>query len=133
MGEVRSVKAVRAGEQYEFSGRQNVPIRDLASKMRFVGVCLVVLGVLSCALVLIQGLYGIQGLIWGAINIATGLWTQRAARAFQEIVETEGSDISHLMEALRNLRTLYRLQFFLIITGICLLVATLSFLFMSSR
>ena len=81
MGEVRSVKAVRAGEQYEFSGRQNVPIRDLASKMRFVGVWLVVLGVLSCALVLIQGLDGIQGLIWGAINIATGLWTQRAARA----------------------------------------------------
>jgi hypothetical protein len=41
--------------------------------------------------------------------LALGTWTSRSAQAFRQIVSTKGQDISHLMDALDNLRKLYGL------------------------
>lgn len=40
---------------------------------------------------------------------ALGVWTGRAARSFKRIVLTQGQDVSHLMDALDNLRKFYAL------------------------
>jgi hypothetical protein len=41
--------------------------------------------------------------------LALGTWTNKSARAFAEIVTTQGRDIDHLMDALENLRKMYGL------------------------
>jgi hypothetical protein len=61
----------------------------------------------------------------GAVYLAIGLWTRKAAASFSEIVDTEGSDVDHLMGALGQLLKLYRLQYWMIM--IILVVAVLAF------
>jgi len=41
--------------------------------------------------------------------LALGTWTSRSARSFKQIVTTQGQDVSHLMDALENLRKMYGL------------------------
>jgi hypothetical protein len=45
-----------------------------------------------------------------------GLYTYNASRGFSEIVTTVGADITHLMEAVWSLKSLYNIQFWLIMT-----------------
>src|SRR5207247_1780886 len=45
----------------------------------------------------------------GLIYLLIGVWTRSAAGSFKKIVETHGSDISHLMEALSSLTKMYSL------------------------
>jgi hypothetical protein len=53
--------------------------------------------------------------------VVIGLLTYQAGASFQKIVETQGADIHHLMEALGSLRVLYRVQFVLILVAIILI------------
>lgn len=103
-------------EQYEFSNSQNELIKNLADKMRFVGLFLIVSGVLALLggiLTLRQGGFG--NIFNGVFYIVLGFWTQKAASSFKLIVDTEGSDIENLMGALGELRKLYALQYWLLI------------------
>jgi len=52
--------------------------------------------------------------------------TRRAASAFQKIVDTKGSDISHLMTALGELKKAYGLQRTLILIVFFLFVAAVA-------
>ena len=114
---------------FEFDSGQNEVVSDLSKKMQFVGTLLLVAGVLN----LLGGLVamfsdaasGVSTLVSGVVYLAIGLWTRKAADSFKEIVDTEGSDVDHLMGALGQLLKLYRLQYWLIM--IILVVAVLVF------
>lgn len=112
---------------YEFDQTQNLLIRDLARKMRFVSYFLIALGLLLILDAIFAFRTGeIGGIITGIAQIFIGFWTNRAANAFQRIVETQGQDIENLLAALAELRKLYILQYWLIlITVIFIIVAIL--------
>lgn len=97
--------------QYEFTEAQNRVIAKLASRMRLAGVIQIVFGSLqllgNCGLSTGEGSLKLSSsaspvylalVVAGAILIA-------AAASFRRIVDTEGKDITHLMEALSRLST----------------------------
>lgn len=109
--------------QYEFSDAENALIRDLAGKMHFVGLFGIALGILTIA---VGGLILHVGpILTGTFYAVLGLWTQRASTAFKSIVDTKGSDVTHLIDALSDLRRLYSLQYWLAVLGLTLAVATI--------
>lgn len=114
--------------QYEFDRTQNALIGDLGSKMRFVGMFSIVIGIL----VLLGGVLAANpeafnpgGLISGLLYIAIGAWTRSAGAAFHEVVATKGADITHLMNALTDVRRIYTLVYWICILAIALLVLSL--------
>jgi hypothetical protein len=139
--------------QYEFSAAENTVFGGLAGKMRFVGVILMVVGVLYLllgGLVVVGAITGesvpvaqkVDGavtmtsqrlhvghslgyFVGGIIYLLMGMWTGNSAAAFRRIVDTQGSDISHLMDAVTNLHKLYTLQFWLILIGLIVMLVAL--------
>src|SRR5438045_3297930 len=108
--------------EYEFNTEQNRLIGELASKMRLVGQFFLVLGVLAALLGLAQLREGGVGtIVSGILYALLGNWTIRAAAAFRVIVDTEGSDIRLLMDALVNLRKIYSLMYWLIMIAITII------------
>jgi uncharacterized membrane protein YhaH (DUF805 family) len=139
--------------QYEFSAADNSVFGGLAGKMRFVGIFLIVVGVLYLFLAGLIAIGAISGqsvtttqktdggvvvtqrnlhightigyLVGGIIYLCLGVWTGNGAVAFRRIVDTQGSDISHLMEAVTNLRKLYTLQYWLIFIALIVMLVVL--------
>ena len=72
------------------------------------------------AVVAIRGLVslpdGFGGLALGAVYIVIGAYFRGAGRSLQSVVETEGDDVDHLMSALGNLRSAFRVM--VIITAV---------------
>lgn len=105
---------------YEFTTTQERLIADLAGKMRFVSYFLIVVGVLQ----IIPGLSrlviaeGFKLVISGVVQLLIGIWTNRAASSFLQVTQTRGNDIDNLMEALKQLRRLYSLQYWLLIVAL---------------
>ncbi len=121
---------MEARPAYEFDARQNELVGELAKRMLWVAYFLLLAG----ALVGVVGMgtlteRGIFSLIQAGFMIIIGVWTKRAAAAFDGIVRTEGSDIANLMVALGELRKLYTLQFWVIALAIGMLVILLMFIF----
>jgi len=113
-------------QPYEFSGSQNELIKNLSDKMRFVSYFLIGAGVLiTLAGVITVFRGGIGNIITGVVQGIIGIWTNKAASAFQRIVVTEGNDIENLMGALGELRKLYTLQYWLYIILLIFLAITL--------
>ncbi|NET58154.1 MAG: hypothetical protein F6K47_18965 [Symploca sp. SIO2E6] len=110
--------------QYEFDSSQNELISDLAKKMSFVATLLIVTGILLlvsslAGLILSFSLSAItDSIINGVFMLFIGFWTRNAAKAFQNIVKTQGHDIENLMGALGELRKLYTLQYWLVILAL---------------
>jgi hypothetical protein len=150
--------------QYEFTEQQNQLVGSLASKMSFVGLFLVVVGVVNIVLALLvvgaifrnqvpeewktktaeymkklpddvrsqaekysleqlpanHYLWGvaINGAIVGLFYLLLGVWTRSAAASFQQIVDTKGNDITHLMNALSSLYSMYNLLWTLLVVTI---------------
>jgi len=105
---------------YEFTTTQERLIADLAGKMRFVSYFLIVVGVLQIIpglsrLVIAEG-FGL--VISGVVQLLIGIWTNRAASSFLQVTQTRGNDIDNLMEALKQLRRLYSLQYWLLIVAL---------------
>jgi hypothetical protein len=151
--------------QYEFSHEQNTLIDSLGSKMRFVGLFALVLGVINvvmCLLIIVAIYrdrvppvwkaktkeyldkareklpddvkkqaeeYSLEKLpannhLWGiAINagiiglfyLLMGGWTRSAGLSFQKVARTQGSDITHLMNGLGSLYSMYTLLYTLLV------------------
>jgi hypothetical protein len=59
------------------------------------------------------------------IYLLLGMWTQSAASSFRKIVDTTGSDVSHLMDALSSLNKMYGLVRTLIIIGLLVLLVAI--------
>src|SRR5262245_61914780 len=53
--------------------------------------------------------FAIQGGVAGLLYLLMGIWTSSSAASFRQIVDTRGSDISHLMNALGSLNRMYTL------------------------
>jgi hypothetical protein len=142
-----------ATQQYEFTQQQNGLIGSLASKMRFVGLFFVVVGLINLivALLVVVAVFRDRvpqkwidqlpaeskatieqqkdklpnnNYLWGiAINagviglfyLVMGVWTRSAGDSFRQIVDTQGSDISHLMNALSSLHSMYALVYTLLV------------------
>jgi hypothetical protein len=60
--------------------------------------------------------------VQGVIYLLIGSFTWQAAKSFKAVVQTEGSDIEHLMAGLDKMARVYGLQRWLLLVGIAVLV-----------
>lgn len=115
--------------QFEFTPEQNEIMAALSRRMRLVGIVLIVFGILGIVVGLAtfghKGLAGAGATIQGIINLLLGIWLSRSATSFRKIATTQGQDINHLMEALRQLAKFFGLQYVLILISLVLLVVAL--------
>jgi|SRR6516225_1685837 hypothetical protein len=127
--------------QYEFTSRQNAVIGPLARDMVWVAVPLTVVGALYGIGLVVSVLrsfrdphFLFQAALIGLamlFYLALGIWTSRSARAFQQIVSTQGQDINHLMDALDNLRKMYGLlgliiKVYVVIVGLAVVIGLIA-------
>jgi hypothetical protein len=120
-----SPSASKTGDkQYEFKPGENKIIGQLAFKMHFVGLFLLAMGLIIIAIG-VAVVFHVGPIISGTLACVVGLWTQRASMSFKNVVQTEGRDITHLMDALDDLRKLYTLQYWLLVLGLLLALAGL--------
>lgn len=113
---------------YEFSEAESQTIKTLASRMKWVGLFLLVIGSaigLVSAVALVKSalessldLYALIFLLFAVVFLLIGIWTTSAAKSFALIAQTSGSDVANLMNALTCLLKLYYLQFWLIIDSL---------------
>lgn len=131
--------------QYEFDKGQSSLIRDLSRKMQAVGAVWRLVGLVFLALAGVIGYLGYRRAgnsfdftpeIWagitghafvGLFNLLIGGWTVSAARNFHRVATTTGSDISHLMNALRSLHEMFALIYMLIWLAILMGLVSLGF------
>ncbi|MBI3111147.1 MAG: hypothetical protein HYZ01_06200 [Ignavibacteriales bacterium] len=112
-------------KSYEFTTEQNNTLRQLSKKMKSVGIFLFIAGGLTIVSGIQDMMYGgnlIFSVVTGTIYILMGMWTFRAGKAFERVVQTEGNDIDHLMLANGSLLSLYTMQFWLIIVAVVFIV-----------
>ncbi len=111
---------------YEFSAAQNVEFKAASYWMGIMGrlgvlfsLLYALLGLLPLATQVTSETLGAAGvvLLIVAVGLSVGVWTIRAAAAFGRVATTAGHDIENVMLAVRNLKSLYRLQAILI--GLC--------------
>jgi hypothetical protein len=129
-----------SGGQYEFTEAQNDLIGRLAYKMRGVGVFFAVIGGLYLIFAVLVGVRGYQAyqagaptgqhwlnlailVITGLVYAAIGVWTRQSSADFRKIVDTRGSDITHLMNALESLHKFYSLIYTIILLLLAVLMA----------
>ncbi len=115
-------------QSYEFNNTQERLIRELSDKMRFVSYFLIAIGALLiisgiARILIISGIArigrgGFSGIINGIIQLLIGIWTNKAASSFRQIVDTRENDIENLINALGELRKLYALQYWLLILAL---------------
>ncbi|MCS6864793.1 MAG: hypothetical protein RMJ56_18355 [Gemmataceae bacterium] len=122
---------------YEFTPEQNVVIRSLGSKMKLVGLILLIFGALNLInAFLVQIVFTqldneaipadirdqlaqigqrerwiLTGYVTvvGIVFLCVGAWTRSAGESFGQIVATSGNDINHLMEGFKTLNKMYSL------------------------
>lgn len=122
-------------EEYEFDESQTELINDLSKDMRFVGIFLIAVSVLSIIGGSLEwGLDGnIVGGVWyiysGILNIFIGVWTVNAATFFKLIAEDRGTDMKNLMAGVGEVRKVYELQRWFFIIWIILFVGWVILLF----
>ena len=109
--------APAVSSRYEFSYSENSIIGNLGSKMSFVGLFMLGIGLFLFVSVIIRWVQShhleVALLFLTLLLIVVGIWTHRAGREFRRVAETQGKDISHLMGALENLLKLYTLLYLL--------------------
>ena len=107
---------------YEFTYSENSIIGNLGSKMSFVGLFMLGIGLFFFASVIIRWVQShhleVALLFLTLLFIVVGIWTHRAGREFRSVAESHGKDISHLMGALENLLKLYTLLYLLFFIGL---------------
>jgi hypothetical protein len=109
--------------QYEFSPTENAIIGSLGSKLSFVGLFMLGIGLVCFISVIVrwiqlEDLEVIFLLFLTLLLIPVGIWTHRAGREFRSVAVTEGKDISHLMGALENLLKLCTLVYLILFVGL---------------
>lgn len=116
--------------QYEFGTAENIVISDCAGRSRVWGFLCIIAGVvqLAASVLNVVGMIPGNGAIFsvpaGIFNIVLGVYFIRAGGSMKTVVDTQGHDITHLMEALRNLSRAFFVQiistavFILLVLGI---------------
>lgn len=116
--------------EYEFNDAEGRIIQDLGSKMSFVGLFMVGMG-LCFAISAIQRwsrVFEIEiGLLFlTMLFIVFGIWTHRAGAEFRRVADSKGRDVTHLMAALASLLNCYRLIYLLFFVGLVFAVIQLA-------
>jgi hypothetical protein len=107
--------------EYEFKNehKELKLIEELSKSMRFVSLFLTVLGWLSVLGSLLTGwldedlMGAFTPSLPGVAIILIAMWTNNAAKYFNNIIKDEGSDIKNLMQAFKSIRNLYRIKLLL--------------------
>jgi hypothetical protein len=86
---------------HEFTAQQNKVIKDLSLAMKIVSPFFILAGVFFLIIPII-------GWITGGIFIFLGVRVWGAATSMGSIVETEGDDIEHLMEAIQKVGSYFK-------------------------
>ena len=100
-------------DRYEFDSQQDQMFARLASAMAFIGIGMLVPGILlSIAAVVFRATLLGAGIcaVFAILLIAMGLLQYQAAGHFRRIVNTTGSDVDNLMIALGELTSVYEIQ-----------------------
>jgi hypothetical protein len=100
------------GGEYEFSEDHKEGFAALAASMSFVGVCVMLLGLMSATFGLTAAYAGYVavggGLAAGAlVCLPLGWWATSAGRSLSTLVRTRGRDVALLMAAVVQLRRLF--------------------------
>jgi hypothetical protein len=124
-----------SGRHIEFSGTDSQTIGTLGKNMNVVGLYLMFAGILYVVGAVTHVVEGIVkkdvGLaVWGGLHAGVGAiifllmgsWTRGASASFRQVVQTQGSDVSHLMTALSNLNKVYALLATFIIMALIILL-----------
>ncbi|MDG3005250.1 hypothetical protein [Paludisphaera mucosa] len=114
--------AAPARPEYEFNEAEDRIILDLGSKMSFVGLFMVGIG-LCFAVSAVQRWSRFQEFEVGLLFLTMlfmvfGVWTHRAGRDFGRVAESRGRDVAHLMSALSSLLNCYRLIYLIFFVGL---------------
>ncbi|WP_019501575.1 hypothetical protein [Pseudanabaena sp. PCC 6802] len=118
-------------QNYEFNDSENSIFADVATKMRAVGFISMFFGSVGAVLSLFllsqakeprATHQAILGIIQGGYFLLIGTWTSNAGSSFKQIVDSRGKDISNLMDAMRSLRKLYTLQYWLLALAMVVVV-----------
>jgi hypothetical protein len=116
--------------QYEFTPQEEHLIADLGRKMRFVGVMLIVLGIVfGLALPfwsLLRGLKFEPEDLGSVLGSVIGFFVLSAGIAFRDVAQTQGRDITHLMDALSHLRKSFTIATWLLVLMFLIAVAVLA-------
>jgi hypothetical protein len=117
-----STTAAGGPPQYEFSPADDALIGNLGSKMAFVGLFMLGIGVFFFVSVIVQWIrieeLDVSLLFLTLLFMILGIWTHRAGREFRSVSETKGRDMSHLLGALGNLLKFYTLLYILFLIGL---------------
>ena len=100
---------------YEFDARANQRIARTAEWLKFFGLFQYAMGA-------IQLLEGFVGILPFGLSCALGFILLQASKSLQAVVDTEGDDIDHLMQALGGLDTLFLIR--LVLLGLMLVFIT---------
>lgn len=115
--------------QHEFSVEHSRHFQSAGYWMGIMGRLWILFGAVACLLALVRGAIDIQlglgspvaigvdiapVLIFGVLMILCGIWTTTAAAAFRQVDKSTGRDVDHVMLAIENLASMYRLQAILI-------------------
>jgi hypothetical protein len=76
--------------------------------------------------------FAIQGGVAGLLYLLMGTWTSSSAASFRQIVETRGSDITHLMNALGALNRMYTLIYTIVLFVVVMTVLAIVMLLLSA-
>jgi hypothetical protein len=103
-------------QRYEFDDEQNAIISGIAGRLRFIGITCFFIG--FCALFTIVWQTGnLLAILASGFSITFGALAVYASQVFKKITTTQNRDIEHLMEALKTLNRIYKLQAAAIIAG----------------
>lgn len=122
-------------QDYEFSAVENVRIRGAATWSRLAGFMEVLVGAVCIAggAISLARSFFMTLVLWfvATIYIAVGASFIGAASAFARAVDTEGSDITNILQALVKLKTAFKIQ--VIVVVVTVVLAVLVFLLLGVR
>ncbi len=110
---------------FEFNVLQEALIASLAKLMHIAGGASVVFGAILLLALLQKPANALVVLIQSALMIVVGGLTWSAGSRFRQVSDTVGHDISHLMEALDRLRTVFLIQVWVLGIALVFLAAVI--------
>ncbi len=120
--------------EYEFGVTENIVISDCGGRARVWGLLCILAGavqlvasVLNIAR-LIPGNGALFSLPAGVFNVLLGVYFTRAGGSMKSVVDTQGNDITLMMNALRNLSRAFFVQIVATMVFIVLVLGVIAFM-----
>jgi hypothetical protein len=101
---------------YEFTTKENLTLSQAAHWARVLGAINVLTGITQLS-------NGFAGLVNMAIYLVIGMALWNGGGALKRVVDTQGDDISHMMDAMTNLARVFTIRLAMIALGLVLACA----------